>query len=259
MLEIQNNKEFMSHRCDETMNDDYKVISKTLRVMEETLLGNDVNYLVASQLGLNERIIMVKYDDGEVHAFINPIVTDYSKKITMSREKDLFDNKEYLVPRKQIIEVTFTNKSGTFKKVIYKDGAAFLLQNLMDLLEGVFVSDIGLEVLDGWDEASDEEKQEVLNMYFDSLKKRQEELKKEIESDECLSYIDDTIKKVSEQFKEEDEQLKEQEKKSNRLQRRLSEKEYKKFQQRIKHEMKRVESMKDEDFGEVTEDDKKSN
>ena len=69
-------------------------------------------------------------------------------------------------------------------------------------------------------------------------------------------YIDN--KKV-EQFKEEDEQLKEQEKKSNRLQRRLSEKEYKKFQQRIKHEMKRVESMKDEDFEEVTEDDKKSN
>ena len=110
MLEIQNNKEFMSQRCDETMKDDYKSIIKVIRIMEETLLNNNVNYLVASQLGLNERIIMVKYENNEIHTFINPIITDYSKKAVLSREIDLFDGKEYLLSRDSHIYPIETKK-----------------------------------------------------------------------------------------------------------------------------------------------------
>ena len=87
MLEVQNNKEFMSNRCKETLYDNYKDIIKLLRVMEDTLKESNLTYLAANQLGLNERIIMVKYENNDIHAFINPLITDYSKKVFLSREK----------------------------------------------------------------------------------------------------------------------------------------------------------------------------
>ena len=40
-----------------------------------------------------------------------------------------------------------------------------------DLINGVLLEDIGLIVLPGWDKASDEEKQEIISMYLDTLEK----------------------------------------------------------------------------------------
>lgn len=240
MLEVQNNKEFMSNRCKETLYDDYVIITKTLHLMEDSLKASNLNYLTANQLGLNERIIMVKYEDNTIHTFINPLITDFSKEMFMSREKDLFDGKEYLIPRKKIIEVTFANKNGMLKKIIYKEGAAALLQNLIELLEGVFVSDYGLEVIPEFDEASDEEREEVIKAYIESLNIQQKDLQEETKNNPFMNYIDESIKELSQQFKEEDEQIKEKEIKTNRKQRRNQEKIIKKLKQLTKEQLDKI-------------------
>jgi len=240
LLEVQNNKEFMSNRCKETLYDDYVIITKTLHLMEDSLKASNLNYLTANQLGLNERIIMVKYEDNTIHTFINPLITDFSKEMFMSREKDLFDGKEYLIPRKKIIEVTFANKNGMLKKIIYKEGAAALLQNLIELLEGVFVSDYGLEVIPEFDEASDEEREEVIKAYIESLNIQQKDLQEETKNNPFMNYIDESIKELSQQFKEEDEQIKEKEIKTNRKQRRNQEKIIKKLKQLTKEQLDKI-------------------
>lgn len=234
MLEVQNNKEFMSNRCKETLYDDYVIITKTIRVMEDSLKASNLTYLTANQLGLDERIIMVKYENDEIFTFINPLITDYSKELFMSREKDLFDGKEYLMPRKKIIEVTFTNKKGMLKKIIYKEGAAALLQNLIELLEGVFVSDYGLEIIPEFDEASDEEKEEVIKAYIEALTIQQKDLNEQNKDNPFMKYINDSIKELSEQFKEEDEKIEKEQNKLNRKQRRDQEKLVKKLKQLAK-------------------------
>ena len=248
MLEVQNNKDFMSNRCKETLYDDYTIIKKTLNIMEESLNASGLTYLTANQLGMDERIAMVKYENGDVHAFINPIISDYSKEMFLSREKDLFDGKEYLVPRKKAIEVTFVNKSGHPKKVIYKEGASALLQNLIELLEGVFVSDYGLEIIPEFDGASDEEKEEVIKMYIDSLVKKEDELKKETENNPFMKYIDDSIKELSQKMKEEEEKAIQEKVNAvpNRAQRRWSEKVIKKLQKMQEQQKEEVEESTNE-------------
>ena len=238
LLEVQNNKEFMSNRCKETLYDDYVIITKTIRIMEESLLASGLTYLTANQLGLDERIIMVKYEDNEIHTFINPLITFYSKDLFMSREKDLFDGKEYLVPRKKAIEITYANKNGMLKKVIYKEGAAALLQNLIELLEGVFVSDYGLEIIPEFDEASEEEKEEVIKAYIQSLNIQQKDLDEQNKDNPFMKYIDDSIKELSQQFKEEDEKIEKEQFKMNRQQKRNQEKIIKKLKQQVKAQEK---------------------
>lgn len=226
MLEVQNNKEFMSNRCKETLYDDYTIITKTLRIMEESLKASNLTYLTSNQLGLDERIILVKYDNDEIHAFINPIISYYSKKLFLSREKDLFDGKDYLIPRKEVIEVTYVNKSGQPRKTIYKEGAAALLQNLIELLEGVFVSDYGLEIIPEFDEATPEEREEVVKAYIESLNIQQKDLEEQSKDNPFMNYIDTSIKELSQQMLEEDkERLKQQlQLQPNREQRRYNDK-----------------------------------
>lgn len=243
LLEVQNNKEFMSNRCKETLYDDYVIITKTIRAMEDSLKASNLTYLTANQLGLDERIIMVKYENDEIFTFINPLITDYSKELFMSREKDLFDGKEYLMPRKKIIEVTFTNKKGMLKKIIYKEGAAALLQNLIELLEGVFVSDYGLEIIPEFDEASDEEKEEVIKAYIEALNIQEKDLQEQNKDNPFMKYIDDSIKELSQQFKKEDEEIAKKEESLNRQQRRNQEKLIKKLKKLAQNNQNNQESL----------------
>ena len=72
--------------------------------------------------------------------------------------------------------------------------AALVFQHEMDHLEGVLISDIGLEVIPEFDEATDEERAEVIKEYLDSLDIRVKEINKEIEEDPELKQIDDATK-----------------------------------------------------------------
>lgn len=64
----------------------------------------------------------------------------------------------------------------------------------MNHLEGVTLDDIGLEVDSDFDEASEEDRREIIDMYLDSLDLRQTYLEEEINSD-------DELKIVSERFR----------------------------------------------------------
>lgn len=57
----------------------------------------------------------------------------------------------------------------------------------MDHLEGLLLSDIGLEIDDDFDNASQEEKDELINWYLDTLDLKAKELNTEIENDADLS------------------------------------------------------------------------
>ena len=64
---------------------------------------------------------------------------------------------------------------------------------MTEMLDGILLSDLGLEIIKDFDKATDEEKTQVIQMYLESLKKRNSLLQEEINSDSTLKQIQDTI------------------------------------------------------------------
>ena len=64
----------------------------------------------------------------------------------------------------------------------------------MNHLDGALISDIGLEITEEYEKASEEEKSELIKAYLESLDLKAKELNKEIEEDKDLKQINDAIK-----------------------------------------------------------------
>ena len=71
--------------------------------------------------------------------------------------------------------------------------AAFIFQHELQHLDGVLLSDFALEIDEDWDNATDEEREEVLKYYLDSLDIKAKELDQEIQEDPELKRVSDAI------------------------------------------------------------------
>ena len=60
-------------------------------------------------------------------------------------------------------------------------------------MDGILISDIGLEIDEDWDKATEEEREEILNLYLDSLDIKQKDLDNEIENTPELKEMSDAI------------------------------------------------------------------
>ena len=65
---------------------------------------------------------------------------------------------------------------------------------MMQYLQGVTLEDFGLEIIDGFDNATKKEQQEIISMYLESLKKREEILNDNIEHDKDAKELRDAIR-----------------------------------------------------------------
>ena len=71
--------------------------------------------------------------------------------------------------------------------------AAFVAQHQIDHLDGITLPELGLEIFDDFDQATDEERQQIIDMYLESLDLKLKDLRKEIDEDETLSKTNDAI------------------------------------------------------------------
>ena len=72
--------------------------------------------------------------------------------------------------------------------------AARLFQHHIDHLDGILLSDIGLEIDADFDAATQEEKEQIIDMYLDSLDVKKKEIDTEIETDKDAKKLSDGIK-----------------------------------------------------------------
>ena len=63
----------------------------------------------------------------------------------------------------------------------------------LDILDGISASDFGLEVMEGFDEASDEEKDKIIKMYLDSLDLLGKQVEEELKNDEDAQQIKNAV------------------------------------------------------------------
>lgn len=169
--------------------------------VKATIRKNNLSYLSAPSIGYQRRIFAINFNDLEIKTFINPVIAN-AKGLHLSKEiSNVIPDKTFIRPRNTEITVMYQRPTGQPETRKLVGLAADVFQQGMDDIDGILLSDIGLEIDDNWDILYDEEKQEIINAYLDSLDLRQKELQQEIQDNTELKQIADAIDFMSSVYK----------------------------------------------------------
>ena len=153
----------------------------------------DLVAIAASQVGSDKRLFAIKTTDG-VTLMCNPMLVK-QEGLHIALEKDVcLGERQFLVARHNEIVLDYQTMFGTNEELkLDQEKGGDVVQQMIQLLDGVGIEDFGLEVFDDFLEASEEDQQEVIEYYLESLKKQQEQIQSEIKSDAEAKEIQDAI------------------------------------------------------------------
>lgn len=138
------------------------------------------------------RIFCIKFGD-TIRTFIDPIITN-AKGLSLSRERcSCYPNREFLRVRNNDIIMMYLTPMNKVESTHLVGKAAFVAQHQIDHLDGITLPELGLEIFDDFDEANDDERQQIIDMYLESLDLKLKDLKKQIDEDEILSKTNNAI------------------------------------------------------------------
>ena len=193
--EIVTDYEALSERCDE-----FDITKKggeaqaiTLCLKNTLRAHSDMVGLSANQIGYDKRIICLNFN-GDIRTFINPIITKVDG-FELSRETcHSIPGKTYIRTRYNKIDITYQTPLGKVESIELLGLAARIMQHHIDHLDGLLLSDIGLEIDADFDAATDDERKEVIDMYLDSLDLKRKEIDAAIKDDKDAQQISDAIR-----------------------------------------------------------------
>ena len=204
ILTIEKENEWCERAKEIDTNTENKLVREIVNSLKATITKNNLTALSAPAIGYPRRIFCIKFKE-EIKTFINPVIAA-AKGLQLSREKcTSIPGVEYLIPRNNDITIVYQRPLGQPETRRIVGLAAFIVQHELQHLDGILLSDIGLELDENWDTFSENEKQEIITMYLDSIDLRQKELNKEIEKTEELKQISDAIDFMTSVYKGETE------------------------------------------------------
>lgn len=169
-------------------------VSALIKDLKDTILANkDLVALAAPQLGHSDRLFCIRFDNGDIRTFINPMISKTEGLHLVREISPSLPGRAFIVPRHDRIIAIYQTPTGKPEENIFEGAVAEVFQHMVNLLDGVLVSDFGLEVFEDFDKATDEERNQVLNAYLDELRLRAEKINKEIDSNEDLKKTRDAI------------------------------------------------------------------
>ena len=173
---------------------DGKLLREITANIKKTMRKNGLTSLSAPGIGYNKRVFCIDFSDQEIKTFINPVITN-AEGLQLAKEIcSSIPGKEYIRPRNTTVDIIYETPTGKIKTNRFSDVAAFVIQHEIDHLECVTLEDIGLEIESDFEEATQDERNEIINMYLDSLDLRQKDLDTEIESDDELKVLSERLK-----------------------------------------------------------------
>ena len=201
ILTIDKNELELSQRAIEIdIKTENKLMREIISALKHTIELNNIVSLSAPAIGYDKRIFCIKFDT-EIKTFINPVIIQ-SKGIQLSREIcTSIPGRTFIRPRNNDITVIYQKPSGPSESRQLVGLSAIVFQHELDHLEGLLLSDIGLEIDDDFENASEEEREEVINYYLDSLDLKRKELEDEIQSNEELKQLSEGIKFMESVYK----------------------------------------------------------
>ena len=193
-MEIITDKKKLGIRCDEigssVSEDEVKKMAKEIK---KAIYDNNLTNLAANQLGYGLRLLGINFN-GDIRIYLNPIVID-SEGLEISVETcPSLKNKKYLMPRCSAVTVAYQTTTGKMESQRFIGLAAREMQHAINHLDGILLSDIGLEVDSKFEKATDEEKDELISAYLKGIVEASKKAEEHIKSDEELSKMNDAIR-----------------------------------------------------------------
>lgn len=193
--EIITDYDILSERCDEIdLTKKNRNIQKTVLQLKNTIKANPgMLGLSANQIGLYERVLVLNFN-GNLRSFVNPIITRVDG-FELSRETcHSIPDKTFIRMRNSRVWVTYQTPLGKIESVELNGVASKMMQHHIDHLDGLLLSDVSLEIDEDFDNATEEEREEVIKMYLDSLDISAEALAKEVDADEDGKKLADAMR-----------------------------------------------------------------
>ncbi len=185
--------ELLKHTCEKTINNEedaearqnsFKEIKEQmLEVLnsQENLLG-----LAAPQIGINKRVIALKFDD-KIKFYIDPVVTKKDNYTIIPESCSSLPGKEILILRPAEIKVVYTTDEFKYEDNKMLDNAAFLFDQLYNLLDGVTPDEFGLvsdpSTCGSLKDLSEEDFKELIEVYKTFIKTKTETFNSSISED----------------------------------------------------------------------------
>lgn len=174
-----------------------KLLQEIILSLKATMKANDLISLAAPQIGYNRRVLCMRFGKNDYRTFVNPLVEN-NTDFQFARETcSSIPGKTFVMPRFNNIKLYFTTPLGKVESTKLSGMSAWKFQHCLDHLNGMLTSDIGLEIDEMFDNATDEERAEVLRMYAEALDIRQKDLEAQIAEDKNLSDINDAAKFIA--------------------------------------------------------------
>lgn len=174
-----------------------KLLQEIVLALKATMKANDLISLTAPQIGYSKRVLCMRFGKNDYRTFINPLIEN-NTNFQFARETcSSIPGKTFVMPRFNNVKLYFTTPLGKVESTKLSGMSAWKFQHCMDHLNGMLSSDIGLEIDEMFDNATDEERAEVLRMYAEALDIRQKDLEAEIAKNKDLSDIDDAAKFIA--------------------------------------------------------------
>lgn len=169
-------------------------VAKTIKDLKETIYANkNLVALSAPQIGIFERIFCIRFANGDIRAFINPMISKTDGFHLVREVNPSLPGRSFIVPRHDRIIAMYQTPTGKPEESRFEGVVGEVFQHMVNMLDGVLISDIGLEVDEDFDNATDDERSEVIKAFLEIIKQRTEQVNKEIESDEELKKTRDAI------------------------------------------------------------------
>ena len=184
----------LSERSDEVnVRLENKQMREIIAELKRTMRKLNLTSLSAPAIGYKKRIFCINFSDTEIQTFINPILTK-ATGISLSKETcTSLPGRTFVRPRSNDITVMYMTPLGKIESRQMVGMAAFVFQHELDHLDGLLLSDVGLEIDEDFENASDEEKQEIIEMYLDSIDLKSKTMKEVVENDEKAKQLSDAV------------------------------------------------------------------
>lgn len=192
-MDIITDLDKLDERCDEVDTiKEAKEVRETVLALKNEIRSRGLKALSAPLIGNNKRIFVVNFS-GDLRSFVNPIITR-AEGIVLSREKcEALPGKEFIRIRNTSVDVTYQTPIGKIESRRFVGLAATTVQHEIDHLDGILLSDIGLEVDSNFDDIPDEERRKIIDMYLDSIDLRAKDARKMIDEDPELQQAEKAI------------------------------------------------------------------
>lgn len=184
----------LSTWCEEIdIKQDRALLTQIILDLKQTIREKNLIALSANQIGYNKRVIVVNFK-GNLQTFINPIISNYRKPTWAVESCSSVPDKEYLVLTFDEIDIFYQtpleiNSNGRLRGL-----AAKAFQQQFNLLNGVLISDYGMEYDDDMKKLSEEELNELVKALAHKLseEKKNDEKSSDNENKDKEEPIDGT-------------------------------------------------------------------